>query len=66
MGLAQGPFKDTTFWTEPQCFVSDEFIDREAIVKLYHVDIVGCQAGLLIASPGSFFTHIIANLHPGK
>lgn len=56
--------KDATFWTEPQCFVSEEFIGRKAIMELYHVNIVGCQAGFLIAPSGSFFTHVKANLEP--
>lgn len=57
-------FGDTTFWTEPQCFVSKEFIGGKAIVKLYHIDVTRSQAGLLVAPPGSFSTHIIANLEP--
>lgn len=56
------PLKDTTFWTEPQRFVSEEFVDGKAIMKLYYVDITWSQARFLIALPGSFFNHIKANL----
>lgn len=56
--------KDTTFWTEPQRFISDEFVDGKAIMKFYYIDIAGSQARFLIAPSGSFSSHIKANLKP--
>lgn len=56
--------KDTTFWTESQCFISNEFVSRKAIMKFYYINITWSQARFLIAPSGSFFTHIKANLKP--